>query len=60
MENVYQQHGYENRKDYLNNLAEDFGLSRQDVYTIASMLPSSEDFDGLITTLEDYMDGMDF
>jgi glycosidase len=60
MENVYEKNGYENRKDYLNCLADDYGLDRQDVYTIASMLPPSEDFDGLITTLEDYTDGMDF
>ena len=60
METIYEKNGYENRKDYLNCLADDYGLSRQEVYTIASMLPSSEDFDGLVTSLEDYADGMNF
>lgn len=54
METIYERNGYENRKDYLNSLAEEYGIDRQEVYAIASMLPSSEDFDGLITSLEDY------
>lgn len=60
MESIYQKNGYEDRKDYLNSLAEDFGISKREVYTIAAMLPPSEDFDGLITSLEDYADSMDF
>jgi glycosidase len=51
---IYTDNGYESRKDYLNNLADDFGIDRNTVYSIASMLGSSEDFDGLITALEDY------
>ena len=51
---IYKDEGYENRKDYLNNLADDFGIERDTVYSIASMLGSSEDFDGLVTALEDY------
>jgi hypothetical protein len=51
---IYTDNGYENRKDYLNNLADDFGIERDTVYSIASMLGSSEDFDGLITALEDF------
>jgi hypothetical protein len=54
METIYERNGYENRKDYLNSLAEEYGIDRQEVYAIASILPSSEDFDGLITSLEDY------
>lgn len=53
---IYTDNGYENRKDYLNSLAEDFGVDRQTVYTLASMLGSSEDFDGLISSLEDLAD----
>ena len=53
---IYQEHGFENRKDYLNSLADDFGVDRQTVYTLASMLGSSEDFDGLISSLEDMAD----
>ena len=50
---IYIENGYESRKDYLNSLAEEFGLSKSLVYSIASMLGESEDFDGLLTTLED-------
>lgn len=50
MKNVYKENGYENRKDYLNCLAEEYG---ENVYVLASMLGSSEDFDGLVTSLED-------
>ena len=51
---IYTDNGFENRKDYLNHLADDFGIERDIVYGIASMLGSSEDFDGLITALEDF------
>jgi hypothetical protein len=51
--NIYVENGYKNRKDYLNCLAEDFGLNKQQVYMVASMLGEWEDFDGLISTLED-------
>jgi hypothetical protein len=54
---IYQQQGYENRRDYLNNLADDLGIERSTVYALAQMLGPSEDFDGLVTSLEDYADG---
>ena len=50
---IYTDQGYESRKDYLNSLAEDFGLPRDTVYMAATMLGPNEDFDGLVTTLED-------
>ena len=53
MKNVYQENGYENRKDYLRSLSEDYGDS---VYLLASLLGPSEDFDGLIASLEDMGD----
>jgi hypothetical protein len=58
MENVYQQNGFSNRKEYLISLAEDFGVSKNKVFALASMLGESEDFDGLVTTIED-MEMMD-
>lgn len=48
---VYQAHGFDNRNDYLQSLAEDYG--EELVEALTSMLPPSEDFDGLITELED-------
>ena len=53
MENIYQEHGYDNRKDYLDSLAEDFDVDTQAVYALASVLGKIEDFDGLVTSLED-------
>ena len=48
--NEYQRQGYADRNAYLKSLAEDYG---DIVYVLASVLPESEDFDGLITELED-------
>jgi hypothetical protein len=55
--NVYQENGYKDRKDYLKSLAEDFDMDYKDVVMIATTLGESEDFDGLITSLEDYCEG---
>lgn len=51
--NVYQENGYADRKEYLDFLAEDFGVNIEVVYTFASVLGRSEDFDGLVSALED-------
>jgi hypothetical protein len=51
---IYQQNGYKDRKDYLNSLRKDYGENAVDVLT--SVLPPSEDFDGLIISLEDIND----
>ena len=50
---VYLQHGFENREQYLESLAEDYGSDL--VEALTSMLPPSEDFDGLISELEENM-----
>ena len=52
---VYQQNGYDNREAYLADLAEDYGEELVQIMT--SVLPASEDFDGLVTSLEDAADG---
>lgn len=52
-ENIYQQNGYADRDDYLTCLSEDFAISIEDVYSLAEILGENEDFDGLISTLED-------
>jgi hypothetical protein len=39
----------------LNNLADDFGIDRETVFFYASVLGPDEDFDGLVTNLEDLM-----
>lgn len=53
---IYTDEGYKNRKDYLETLAEDYGVPVENVFAAASMYGSIEDFDGLITALEDMTD----
>ena len=43
--NIYQENGYTSRKDYLQSLAEEYGVDYQTVAYLASLLGSSEDFD---------------
>lgn len=50
---VYKKHGYESREQYLESLAEDFGVDIEVVFAGAYMLGPNEDFDGLINMLED-------
>lgn len=55
--NVYQENGYKDRKDYLKSLAEDFDMEYENVLMLATTLGEEEDFDALITSLEDYYEG---
>lgn len=50
----YAVNGYEDRDDYLNSLADDMGIDTMAVHMIADMLGPSEDFDGLVSELEDF------
>jgi hypothetical protein len=50
--NDYEANGFANRRAYLESLCEEYGPNA--VFDLASMLGPSEDFDGLITALEDY------
>ena len=53
MKNIYQENGYKDRKDYLNSMAEEFDVPITVVFSIANMLGPNEDFDGLVSALED-------
>ena len=53
---VYTEQGYESRRDYLNSLADDYGIPRETVYMAADLLGPPEDFDGLVTLLQDECD----
>lgn len=50
---IYTENGYANRKDYLDSLAAEYDVDKESVYMLASVLGKSEDFDGLVTELED-------
>ena len=54
---VYQENGYDSRDDYLNSLSEDYGIPLDAVLAVAEILGPDEDFDGLVSNLEDAMYG---
>lgn len=51
---IYIRHGYKNRRDYLKSLAEDYGFDYETVALLADTMGETEDFDGLVSMLEDY------
>jgi len=53
---VYVLNGYKDRKDYLQSMAEEYGVSDEKVALLADILGPDEDFDGLVSTLEDLSD----
>jgi hypothetical protein len=54
---IYVENGYENRTEYLNELREEYGDL---VDILIGVLPSSEDFDGLVTALEDALESGEY
>jgi hypothetical protein len=52
--NAYTENGFANRREYLESLAEEY--PRDAVFALADILGPNEDFDGLITSLEDEFD----
>lgn len=54
---IYQEHGFENRAAYLADLADTIGVDMHTVEIMADLLGPDEDFDGLVTSLEDYAEG---
>lgn len=50
---IYTDNGYKSRMDYLKCLAEDHGVRIETVVALADVLGPSEDFDGLVTAVED-------
>ena len=47
---IYTDNGYANRAEYLDELREEYG---ELVDILITVLPASEDFDGLVTELDD-------
>jgi hypothetical protein len=54
MPNIYIENGYADREEYLRSLADEYEVDMQIVSAAADALGPNEDFDGLVTTLEDY------
>lgn len=59
MANPYVENGYKDRNDYLNSLANEYGVEPETVFMMADVLGPNEDFDGLVTSIEDDMDMFD-
>ena len=51
--NRYKEHGYKDRHDYLCSLADDYGVDEDKVFALAELLNEEEDFDMLVTEIED-------
>lgn len=54
---IYTDNGFKDREDYLDSLREEYGGL---VDVLIGILPESEDFDGLVTELEDAMDSGEY
>ena len=52
-DNPYLRKGFQTRKEYLRDLAEQFGMSYKKVLLYADLFGPEEDFDALITSLEE-------
>ena len=51
---IYTDKGYESRRDYLEQLGEETGVDLETVLLLADLLGPTEDFDGLVTGLQDF------
>lgn len=51
--NIYEENDYENRQHYLQCLAEEYDVDIEIVEMLSNLLGESEDFDGLVSALED-------
>ena len=49
----YLEYGAENRAEYLSMLADEYDVPLSTVRALAGILGPEEDFDGLVTSLED-------
>jgi hypothetical protein len=55
----YTENGYANRDEYLKSLAAELELDYKIVRMTAELYGPAEDFDGLVTTLQDYADDIE-
>ena len=54
--NRYKKAGYETREDHLNDLAVRYNINPMIISGLAEMLENEEDFDGLVSAIEDMDD----
>lgn len=51
---IYQQKGFESREEYLYCIAKEYGHDIQFIKQLTEVLGYEEDFDGLLSVLDDY------
>lgn len=51
--NIYTENGYKDRNEYLTALSEEYEVDIETVQCLADLLGEAEDFDGLVSALED-------
>ena len=54
MRDVYTENGFDSRNDYLEYLADMYCAPISAVVSLAELLGADEDFDGLVSSIEDY------
>jgi hypothetical protein len=54
MTNIYIENGHADRDEYLDSLADEYGIEMEVVLNLAEILGPNEDFDGLVTILQDH------
>jgi hypothetical protein len=52
-QNIYEQNGCKDRADYLKSIADEYGTDITVASSLAEILGENEDFDGLISAMED-------
>lgn len=50
---IYEENGYDNREEYLEELAREYGVPPYKVRALAMLLGPEEDFDGLVSAVQD-------
>ena len=48
--------GYDSLEEYLDDLADEHGVSKEQVYALYSVLGQGEIFDGLVSSVEDIVE----
>lgn len=54
--NIYQQHGYTDRLDYLKGISDEHNVPLNVVVSVAELMGDGEDFDGLVSAVQDYQE----
>lgn len=52
----YVSNGFKDREEYLQHLADEYGVPLDMVETVAETLGETEDFDGLVTAIQDMVE----